>query len=137
MKSARFSQTLDGGDVFSLGLKSQNHARVHGLSIQQHRTAAAIAGAASFLRAGQAHADAQGIEQPSPRRDFYRFRLIVDGEAQSLLFHGLNYSTMLDTRQPGITNSVPNRLRCNHIRFLLLSTVYRWRWLGCSKRDHQ
>ena len=70
MQGPRFTQPLDGDDVSPFGLERQDHAGVHGLSVQEHRATATITGTAAFFGAGQTQVDAQGIEQAGSRSNF-------------------------------------------------------------------
>ena len=76
--AASAAQTLDGGHRGVVRLRRRHQARHHGLTIQPHRTGAALALGAALLCAGQAGIVAQGVEQRFARRAWQLARLAVD-----------------------------------------------------------
>ena len=80
-------ESLDGRDVFALRLDAEHQARTDRAAIDHHGARAAIAGQASFLRAGEFEHVAQGFEQALARLAQELDGFAVDCRFYQGLFH--------------------------------------------------
>src|SRR5262245_31959426 len=78
MKRAVGGKALNRGDAGAILHDRQCQAGVNTPAVDQDRAGAALAMVAAFLRAGQAEAVAQRIEQRRPRRDGQLRRRAID-----------------------------------------------------------
>src|SRR5262245_31596485 len=80
VRSAFLSDALDRRDVAARGIEGEQHARINGESVHQHRTGATLAEIAGFLRAGQPEVFTYGQEKCAVMRNAERTSLAVDAE---------------------------------------------------------
>ena len=71
------AQALDRRDSRASHMGDRHQTGVHGLAVDQHRARAALAFAASFLRAGQTAVFAQHIEQALHRMRVSRYNALA------------------------------------------------------------
>lgn len=77
-KLAGRCQPLDGLDPGPVRLSDRHEAGLDQLAVDEHRTGAALTGAAAFLGAGQVEVVAQEVEQPQMRRGPSLHRPAID-----------------------------------------------------------
>ena len=80
MQGVALRQTFDGGDARAVGLSRQHGAGFDGLSVEMHGAAAALAGVAAEVRAGQAELLAQQVDEQGPVFALNGLGLAIDGE---------------------------------------------------------
>src|SRR3984893_4604807 len=84
---AVFFQTLDGRDLVARMHHGKRQAAVDALSIDDHRTGAALSLVAALLRAGQAEMLAQCIEQRYARIEIESMAPSIDSQRHALVVH--------------------------------------------------
>jgi hypothetical protein len=80
-------QTLDCRDLCAVGLDGEQHAALHGPSIQENRARAAVAGVAADVGAGQVEVVADEVDEELARLDLALVPLAVHGYRDRVLAH--------------------------------------------------
>src|SRR6185295_14142546 len=110
-------------------LHRQHQAARHDLPVHVDGAGAAVAGAAAFLGAGEAHVLAQGVEEGHVGLDEHLDRLAVHGAAQDLSGHWSLPPDQAFARSRAVVSvrRVRTRTRC-----LRNSTEPRWSLMGLA-----
>src|SRR5271169_4058862 len=100
-------QALDGQDLAAIGLHGEHRARFHRLSIEHHRTRAAVAGIAANVSARQLQAFADEVDEQQPRLNHSLSLTCVDFHADQLF---LRHSQLLaSVSEPNLRIYLPAR----------------------------
>ena len=98
MQTVAVGEPFDGDDLVPFGLRGEDEARAHERAVEQHRARAALALLAGVLRAVEAEALAQRVEQALALPDVRLAPLAVDGQLELHRVRHLSSARAASTR---------------------------------------